>query len=140
VQQPEFVQKFQMNVTAESFVDALLAHVSASSQVDLSRERSQLIAKYQTGGSLNESRALVLTMVTEDGSFQQAEYNPSFVLLEYFSYLRRDPDPGGYQFWLNALNSAPGNYRGMVCSFITSAEYQRRFSSVVMHTNAECGQ
>ena len=140
VQQPEFVQRFQTNLTVESFVDALLAQVNQSSQVDLSRERSQLIAKYQTGGSLNESRALVLQMVTEDGSFQQAEYNPSFVLMEYFGYLRRDADPGGYQFWLNALNSAPGNYRGMVCSFITSAEYQRRFSSVVRHTNSECGQ
>jgi len=37
-------------------------------------------------------------------------------------------------------NSDRGNYRGMVCSFITSAEYQRRFSSVVSHSNAECGR
>jgi uncharacterized delta-60 repeat protein len=139
VEQPEFVQKFQANVTAQSFVGALLAQISASSQVDLSPERNQMIATYQTGGSMNDSRALVLQMVTADGSFQQAEYNRSFVLMEYFGYLQRDADAGGYQFWLNALNSAPGNYRGMVCSFITSTEYQRRFSSVVTHRNSECG-
>jgi len=41
---------------------------------------------------------------------------------------------------LNVLNTGdPGNYRGMVCSFITSGEYQRRFSSVVTRSNAECG-
>jgi hypothetical protein len=42
-------------------------------------------------------------------------------------------------FWLNVLNNkVPGNYRSMVCAFITSKEYQERFSSVVTHTNSEC--
>jgi len=31
-------------------------------------------------------------------------------------------------------NGDDGNYRGMVCSFITSAEYQKRFSQVVSHS------
>ena len=71
---------------------------------------------------------------------EAAEYNAAFVLTEYFGYLRRDPEPEGYDFWLNVLNNGePGNYRGMVCSFITSTEYQQRFSSVVTHSNAECG-
>jgi hypothetical protein len=61
--------------------------------------------------------------------------------MEYFGYLRRDLDPGGYDFWLNVLNNRePNNYRGMVCAFITSAEYQLRFSLLVTHTNAECAQ
>ena len=65
--------------------------------------------------------------------------------IAYFAYLRRDADTDGYRFWLNVLNESgtngdPVNYRGMVCSFITSAEYQRRFSSVVTHSNAECGR
>src|SRR6266581_4132796 len=70
------------------------------------------------------------------------EYNASFVLAEYFDYLRRDPDQGGYDFWLNQLNRYPlrdlGATRGMVCSFITSPEYQIRFSSLMTHSNAEC--
>ena len=73
-------------------------------------------------------------------AFAQAEYNKAFVLMEYFGYLRRNPDTGGYDFWLNVLNGREaGNYRGMVCAFLTSSEYQLRFSSVVTHSNAECG-
>jgi hypothetical protein len=71
--------------------------------------------------------------------YKQAEYNRAFVLSQYFAYLRREPDEDGYQFWLNVLNNVePNNYRGMVCSFITSNEYQTRFSSVVTHSNSEC--
>jgi hypothetical protein len=61
------------------------------------------------------------------------------VLTQYFGYLRRDPDPGGFAFWINVLNNqAPNNYRGMVCSFITSTEFQNRFGALVTHHNSEC--
>ena len=87
------------------------------------------------------SRSGVLRAVAESTAFKDSVFESSFVLMEYFGYLQRSPDPEGFDFWLNVLdNSDPGNYRGMVCSFITSAEYQRRFSTVVSHTNAECGQ
>jgi hypothetical protein len=53
-------------------------------------------------------------------------------------------DPAGYQFWLGILNDKLPNdtsgYRAMVCAFLTSAEYQNRFSPVQTHSNAECGQ
>ena len=94
---------------------------------------------------MNESRALAVRELADNASFSSAVYNQSFVLMQYFGYLRRSPDAAGYNFWLNVLNESsrngePGNYRGMVCSFITSAEYQRRFSSVVTHSNSECGR
>ena len=42
------------------------------------------------------------------------------------------------------LTSAPlrdtTKQHAMVCWFITSAEYQNRFSALVTHTNAECPQ
>ena len=61
--------------------------------------------------------------------------------MRYFGYLPRDADEGGYEFWLDVLNNRePGNYRGMVCAFITSVEYQKRFSSVAAHSNRECSQ
>lgn len=79
--------------------------------------------------------------VAENPAFKEAEYNAAFVLAEYFGYLLRDPEPEGYAFWLDVLNNRePGNYRGMIFSFITSTEYQRRFSSVVTHSNAECSR
>ena len=82
----------------------------------------------------------MLSDIAANASFRQAQYNKAFVLVEYFGYVQRNPDPSGYDFWLNVLdNGDSGNYRGMVCAFITAAEYQRRFSSVVTRGNGECG-
>jgi hypothetical protein len=139
VQRPEFVQKYQGLNTAESFVDALITSVKAASNVDITYQRNWLISNYNNGKNMTESRSLALRAAIEDPYFTQAEYNPSFVLMQYFGYLKRDPELGGYQFWLNVLNNKdPNNYRGMVCAFITSAEYQHRFGALVTHNNSEC--
>ena len=90
---------------------------------------------------MNESRALALRDLGDNAAFSAAVYNPSFVLMEYFGYLQRGPDQGGYDFWLNVLNNCDlNNYRGMVCAFVTSTEYQRRFGTVVTRSNAECAR
>jgi Domain of unknown function (DUF4214) len=49
--------------------------------------------------------------------------------MQYFGYLRRDPDPSGYDFWLSKLNQFNGNFvqAEMVKAFITSTEYKQRF-------------
>ncbi len=140
VKRAEFLDRYQANITAGSFVDALMAAVKSSSGVDLSAERSILITKYNSRSGLIESRSLVLLAVSEHPAVRDAEYNPAFVVTEYFGYLQRDPDARGYEFWLDVLNNRePVNYRGMVCAFITAAEYQQRFSRIVSHTNRECG-
>ncbi|MDX6611816.1 MAG: uncharacterized protein QOD75_1002, partial [Blastocatellia bacterium] len=140
VTRAEFVQKYEGNTTAESFVDALLQNVQQSSQLDLGSRRGELVNQYNSGANLSQSRSLVLRALADDAVLKDAEYNAAFVLTEYFGYLRRNPEPEGYTFWLNVLDHGDvGNYRGMVCSFITSTEYQQRFSSVVSHSNAECG-
>jgi hypothetical protein len=141
VQRGEFMQKYSQATSAESFVDDLLMNIRQASGADLTGQRSALIAKYQSASEMNESRALVVREAIDSGAFQSAEYNKAFVTMEYFGYLRRDAEEGGYRFWLNVLdNQEPGNYRGMVCSFITSAEYQQRFSSYAGHSNRDCGQ
>ena len=87
----------------------------------------------------HDSRARLLRIVADAPVFQQAEYNKAFVLLQYFGYLRRDADPAGYSFWLGVMNNQqPGNYRGMVCAFLTSTEYQERFSSISTRNNTLC--
>jgi uncharacterized delta-60 repeat protein len=140
VQRAEFATKYQANATAESFVEALIQSVQ-SSGFDLSTERANLVDAYSSGGTIVESRVLVLRAIADNAAFKQSQYNAAFVLTEYFGYLRRDPDQGGYDFWLNVLNNRePENFRGMVCAFITSTEYQRRFSSSVSHSNGECGR
>ena len=102
------------------------------------------------------SRALVLRDVIEIPDFknipdpndprydelkQVSQYNPAFVLMQYFGYLSRNVDSDGYAFWLDVVNNRePNNYRAMVCAFITSSEYQLRFGTAVTRTNADCGQ
>jgi hypothetical protein len=139
VQRAEFINKYQSATDANSFVDALLKMVKTASDLDLSSKRDELIAEYNAGSSQTDSRARVLRKLIEYKEYTDAEYNRAFVLAQYFGYLRREPDEDGYLFWLNVLNSKePGNYTGMVCSFITSQEYQERFSSFVPRTNQEC--
>jgi hypothetical protein len=139
VQRPEFIAKYSSQLTGESFVDALLANARATGS-DLDALRDNLIATYQSGTSLSQSRAAVLLALADNTTLRQGNYNSAFVLTEYFGYLRRDPDRAGYDFWFNVLNNRePGNYRSMVCAFITSTEYQRRFSEVITRSNAECG-
>lgn len=140
VQRPEFVQKYNGLNSAASFVTALIATIQQTSGVDLTGQSQALIAKYNTGSDQNQSRALAVRDAIDNSGFGTAEFNPSFVLMQYFGYLKRDPDQGGYLFWLDVLNNrVPGNYRGMVCAFITSREYQERFGTTVTQNDQNCG-
>ena len=62
-------------------------------------------------------------------AFYNSESNRAFVLLEYFGYMKRDPDDAGYAFWLGKLNQFNGNFVNaeMVLAFISSPEYRARF-------------
>src|SRR6266478_2622933 len=62
-------------------------------------------------------------------AFYNAEFNRAFVQLQYFGYMKRDPDDAGYAFWLGKLNQFGGNFvnADMVLAFISSPEYRARF-------------
>ena len=51
--------------------------------------------------------------------------------MQYYGYLRRDPDLDGFTFWLTKLNQFNGNYINaeMVKAFITSLKYRGRFGT-----------
>src|SRR5205814_3921901 len=90
VARPEFVERYQAYPTGATFVAALIESVRVSSGVELSSMRAELLDRYQSGRDLAESRALVLAAVDNATSLRRAEYNPGFVLMEYFGYLGRD--------------------------------------------------
>lgn len=75
------------------------------------------------------TRATVLRQVAEFQFLKDRELNSAFVAMEYFGYLRRDPDTAGFNFWFGKLNSFGGNYveSEMVKAFISSSEYRQRF-------------
>jgi hypothetical protein len=137
VQRPEFLAKYPTALAPGDFIDQLIATVktATNNKADLSVNRANYLNTLQASG-----RGSVLRQIVDDTAFKQAEYNNAFVLMQYFGYLRRDPDDAGYKFWLDVLNNrVANNYRGMVCAFITSAEYQDRFSSVRTRNDSVCG-
>ena len=66
--------------------------------------------------------------MAENQTLAPQEFNRAFVLMEYFGYLRRDPDDG-FTYWLAELDGAAGDYLRveMVKGFISSIEYRKRF-------------
>src|SRR3989442_14401349 len=125
-------------------IDAVLGTIKDDSRADLSSEHTALMTLFNSGG-----RAAVMYRLADDNAqtnpinnraLIDAEYNRAFVFTQYAGYLRRNADMGGFLFWLVQINRGPlrngDTQHAMVCSFITSAEYQQRFSSVVTHTNA----
>lgn len=111
------------------YVDALIANTGVAFT---SAERTALINGLTNG---SQTRATVLRTVAENSLFTTKEKNPAFVLMQYFGYLRRNPDDepdgnlSGYNFWLNKLNSFGGDFQRaeMVKAFIVSVEYRQRF-------------
>ena len=77
------------------------------------------------------TRAQVLRAVAENSFLQTREFNSAFVTMEYFGYLRRDPDTSGFNFWLKKLNDFGGNYIAaeMVKAFISATEVRGRFGT-----------
>jgi DNA-binding IclR family transcriptional regulator len=75
------------------------------------------------------TRAEILRAIAEAEELNLREFNRAFVTMEYFGYLRRDPDTPGFNFWLDKLNAFNGNFQNaeMVKAFISSAEYRQRF-------------
>jgi hypothetical protein len=128
INRPEFMAAYDA-LSNDAYVNALYQNAGI---VPSQAEKDKLVAALNTA-SMN--RSAVLLEVASDSSFRQQEQNPAFVLMQYFGYLRRDPDAlpdtdsSGYNFWLNKLNQFGGNYINaeMVKAFITSIEYRRRF-------------
>jgi hypothetical protein len=140
VTRTEFVNRFPVGLNGTQFIDALVQGVRNASGVDFTSRTGELLTEYNLGANQTDSRARVIVKLIEYAEYRQVEFNPAFVLAQYFGYLRRDPDEGGYLFWLDILNNrVPNNYRSMVCAFLTSTEYQLRFSSVVTRHNSDCG-
>ena len=85
--------------------------------------RQALIDSLNSGAS----RASVLRQIIDSQQLQDKEYDPAFVAIQYYGYLRRAPEQAGYDAWLSYLRSHPGDYKTMVWGFVYSQEYFNRF-------------
>ena len=130
VQRSDFVTKYPTSMAAGAYVDALFATAGVT---PTSTERQNAITAFGSGDT--NGRGDALRSVVESQSLHSAEVNKAFVLLQYFGYLKRNPDNlpdvnfDGYNFWLSKLNQFNGNFiqAEMVKAFINSTEYRSRF-------------
>jgi len=129
VLRPEFVQKYPASQSPLEFVNALN---TTAGNVLTQTERDSLVAELTAG---TKGRGDVLRAIAEGQVVTAREFNSAFVLMQYFGYLRRNPDSApdtnfdGYNFWLGKLNQFNGDFRAaeMVKAFIVSGEYRQRF-------------
>ena len=122
VQRTAFVNAYGA-LSNDAYVDTLISHTGVTFT---SAERNALVNSLV---NQTATRAQVLRQIAEDPRFKSAKFNETFVMMEYFGYLRRDYDAGGFAFWLNKLNEFNGNFEqaDMVKAFIVSGEYRDRF-------------
>ena len=133
-QRLRFASAFATSLTPAQFVDALFANAGLT---PTPTDRNAAIAEFGSATTTNDlsARARASRIVAENSTLVTNEFNRAFVLMQFFGYLRRDPNSGqdidytGYDFWLTKLNQFNGNYNAaeMVKAFINSTEYRQRF-------------
>ncbi len=134
VSRPRFSTAFPTTMTPAQFVDALFVNAGVTPTAS---ERTAAINEFGGAGNSADlaARARALRLIAENATLVQQEFNKAFVLMEYFGYLRRNPNDvpdtnfSGYNFWLAKLNQFGGNFINaeLVKAFIVSTEYRQRF-------------
>jgi hypothetical protein len=132
VRRPRFLDAYPESMPAAQFVDNLNAKAGG---VLSQSERDQLIADLVGAVDVTQGRAKVVRKVAENPELARREFNRAFVLMQFYGYLRRNPNDspdngfGGWKFWLDKLDSHNGNFISaeMVKAFISSLEYRGRF-------------
>jgi len=134
VTRTRFVAAYPVTMTPADFVDTLFQRTGVT---PTAMQRTSIISEFGDAemSADTAARARVLRLVADNEVLKQQETNKAFVLMQYFGYLRRDPnaapdtDHTGYDFWVTKLNAFNGNFvqAEMVKSFILSLEYRARF-------------
>ena len=136
VQRTKFTQQYPTSLHPAQFADQLFLTAGV---VPTASQRDGAVSEFGNAPDTTDTaaRARALRKVAENPTLAQQEFNRAFVLMQYFGYLRRNPNDApeaalnfdGYNFWLNKLNQFSGNFGNadMVKAFILSGEYRQRF-------------
>jgi hypothetical protein len=132
----EFVTLYPTTDTPTEYVDKLYQHAKVTGTP---QERLDAIADFGEAATAADTgaRARALLRVTQSGDFQAREMNRGFVQMQYFGYLRRNPNDApdnnfnGFNFWVGKLNQFNGDFlqAEMVKAFLSSSEYRGRFGN-----------
>jgi hypothetical protein len=118
VQRQEFKNRYDA-LSNSAYVNAL----ELNAEVMLAN-KAALVAALDSN---QKTRAQVLSEIVELQSVTDKFFIRAFVAMQYFGYLRRDPDTIGYDAWVTTLTADPSNFRHMIFGFIYSDEYRHRF-------------
>ncbi|HEX8558432.1 MAG TPA: Calx-beta domain-containing protein [Pyrinomonadaceae bacterium] len=134
VRRARFLARYPHASAPAQFVDALYANAGVAPSA---AERQAAVDEFGAAATTADeaARARVLRRVAEHPALAQAEFNRAFVLMQFYGYLRRNPDDPqdtdfrGWRFWLDKLNQFGGNFSDaeMVKAFLSSDEYRNRF-------------
>jgi uncharacterized repeat protein (TIGR01451 family) len=139
VQRQEFRNAYD-GLSNQQFVDALMNRYGVQQittpdpstpdnpSVKSTLTRTELVNRLNGAGP-SLTRTQVLRAIADSNEVRAAEANTSFVAMQYFGYLRRDPDEGGFADWLRTINDNPADIRSMVNGFMNSVEYRLRFGT-----------
>jgi hypothetical protein len=135
VMRPEFVGLYPTTDSPTIYINKLYNH--ALSRSPSATELSDGLSVFGGASTASDptARGQALLKVTQASDFISRELPRTFVQIEYFGYLRRNPnDPPdsdftGYNFWLGKLNQFNGDFlkAEMVKAFLSSSEYRHRF-------------
>ncbi|HEX8458063.1 MAG TPA: Calx-beta domain-containing protein [Pyrinomonadaceae bacterium] len=112
---------FGVGVPGSEYVARLEANTGTTLAGEVTR--ATLVADLNAG---RRTHAGVMRAIVEHPQVEAALYNEAFVTMQYFGYLKRDPEPEGFQNWLRVITRGDG-YRVMVHGFVNSVEYRARF-------------
>jgi Domain of unknown function (DUF4214) len=73
-----------------------------------------------------QTRTTLMYSFIISAEFDNNIRNPAYALLLYLGFLARDPDPGGYDYWLGVLRQGIP-VPTVIASFVYSPEYRSRF-------------
>jgi hypothetical protein len=135
VRRQRFKDAYPSSLTADQFVTRLDTGAGGVLSDTAKTQLNLLFGGPNVSSADETKRAQVLRQVAENPTLVQREQNRAFVLMQYFGYLRRNPDAApdsdftGYDFWLSKLSEFGGDFvrAEMVKAFISSDEYRRRF-------------
>jgi hypothetical protein len=127
VQRAEFTDRYAGLMDAAHAED-FVSRLEQTAGVRLA-SHAQLVADMRAG---TRNAAQVLRAFLESPEVYERFIYRGFVTMQYFGYLRRDPEPNGWNAWVNVLTNgagsiAPGDYRTLIFGFVHSNEYRSRF-------------
>ena len=115
----EFISRYG-TLTNDQFVDLVYQNV-LNRPADASGKAYWL-------GQLNAgmTRGEMMTGFSESAEFQSAIFSETYVTMMYVGMLKRAPDSGGFNFWVNYLDQGNSG-QALINNFLVALEYHNRF-------------